>query len=182
MTPEQEEKNKKLLRWLAAGALLMFGFGFALVPIYNVLCKQLGINGKIDLSVRQAAIQEAELKEDFSRNIWVEFVTTMNEQLPWEFYPLHRRVQMHPGGVIHTAYYAKNTTDETMTIQAIPSVTPGRAATYIKKLECFCYEHQTLAPGESAEMPLVFILEDKIPEDINTLTLSYTLFDLTKQS
>lgn len=182
MTPEQEEKNKKLLRWLAAGALCMFGFGFALVPLYNVLCKQLGINGKVELNRRKAQIEAQGITEDFSRTIWVEFVTTMNEQLPWEFYPLHKRVQMHPGGVINTAYYAKNTTEETMTIQAIPSVTPGRAATYIKKLECFCYEHQTLGPGESAEMPLVFILEDKIPDDVNTLTLSYTLFKVSKQS
>ena len=179
MTQEQEEKNKKLLRWLTAGAFGMFCFGFALVPIYNVMCRQLGLNGKIDL---QQAKVEAHSTEDTSRSIYVEFVTTMNEQLPWEFFPMHKKVEMHPGGVINTAYYAKNLTDHAMTIQAIPSVTPGRAAQYIKKLECFCFEHQTLEAGTSAEMPLIFVLNDEIPEDINTLTLSYTLFDLTKRS
>lgn len=169
-------KNRRLLKQLMLLVLLMFGFAFALVPIYNVMCKQLGINGKPDLTQvkRQTALQE-----DTSRDIWVEFDTTMNEQLPWEFRPLHKRVKMHPGGVIHTAYYAKNLTTHPMVIQAIPSITPGRAARYVKKLECFCFSRQGLQPGKSAELPLTFILENDIPKDVKTLTLSYTLFDLT---
>ena len=171
------QKNRRLVRWLLVITLLMFGFGFALVPLYNVICKTTGLNGKMLLSPAEASLQ----KEDLSREVTIEFTTTMNENLPWEFHPMHKKVSMHPGGTIHTAYFAKNLTDKTMTIQAIPSIAPGSAAKYIKKLECFCFTQQTLKGGESAEMPLKFILDADLPKDVTTISISYTLFDLTEQ-
>lgn len=172
------QKNRRLVRRLIFIVLLMFGFGFALVPLYDVVCKATGINGKMLLSPADASLMQ---KEDLSRTVTVEFTTTMNENLPWEFHPMHKQVTMHPGGAIQTAYFAKNLTNKTMTIQAIPSISPGPAAKHVKKLECFCFTQQTLKGGESAEMPLKFILDPDLPSDINTVSISYTLFDLTEK-
>ncbi|MES2211921.1 MAG: cytochrome c oxidase assembly protein [Pseudomonadota bacterium] len=171
-----QQKNRKLVRNLILIVFLMFAFAFALIPLYNVMCKTLGINGKPNMAAINAEVVS---KQDMSRTIRIEFDTTLNEQLKWEFRPLQKTADLHPGGVIQTGYYAKNLTDKTMTIQAIPSVTPGKAAKYIRKLECFCFTSQTLGPHESADLPLTFILEAEIPEDVHTLTLSYTLFDVT---
>lgn len=171
------QKNRRLVQWLVVLTFCMFGFGFALVPLYNVICKVTGINGKMLLSPAEAAMHT----EDTSRTVTVEFTTTMNENLPWEFHPMHKKVSMHPGGSILTAYFAKNLTDKPMTIQAIPSISPGSIAKYIKKLECFCFTQQTLNGGESAEMPLKFILDEHLPKEINTISISYTLFDLTEK-
>lgn len=170
------EKNKKTLKRLLLLVALMFAFAFALIPLYNVMCKTLGLNGKPDLTALKEITGQT---EDTSRDVLVEFDVTHHQHMPWEFYPLHKRVPLHPGGVIHTAYYARNLTDQPMTMQAIPSITPGKAAKYVRKLECFCFTHQTLQPGESAELPLTFILESEVPKDVNTMTLSYTLFDVT---
>ena len=171
-----DEKNQRLVKRLVFITFAMFLFGFALVPIYNVLCKVAGLNGKTD----PAQYGEfANNVEDTSRLVTVEFTTTMNEGLPWEFHPMHKRVEMHPGSSINTAYFAKNLSNATMTIQAIPSVSPGLAAKYIKKLECFCFTKQSLKAGESAEMGLKFILDADLPKEVHTITLSYTLFDLT---
>jgi cytochrome c oxidase assembly protein subunit 11 len=173
-----KQKNRRLVWRLVIITLFMFGFGFALVPLYDVICKATGINGKMLLSPTEAASLQ---KEDVTREVTIEFTTTMNENLPWEFHPMHKQVSMHPGGVIHTAYFAKNLTNKTMTIQAIPSIAPGPAAKHIKKLECFCFTQQTLKGGESAEMPLKFILDPDLPRDIKTISISYTLFDLTEK-
>lgn len=175
----RDEKNQRLLKKLLWITLGMFAFGFAMVPIYNVMCKQLGINGKPSLDVVQAERAAAKQSEDVSRTITVEFVTTMNEETPWEFYPMKTRVDMHPGGSVRTAYYARNLTDKPMVIQAIPSISPGKAARHVKKLECFCFTRQPLGPHETAELPLTFILGSDVPDDVNTMTLAYTLFDVT---
>jgi len=176
------QKNRRLIRWLVVAVIVMFGFAFALIPLYNVMCKNLGINGKPVLDPRIAAIAvQGMAAEQHDRIVTVEFLTTMNESLTWEFHPLHKKADMHPGGTFHTAYYAKNLTDHEMTIQAIPSITPGQAAKYIQKMECFCFTKQTLGAHQSAELPLVFVLDPEIPDDVHTLTLSYTLFDLTEQ-
>jgi cytochrome c oxidase assembly protein subunit 11 len=118
----------------------MFGFGFALVPIYNSLCKTLGINGKVDLTQRASTHG---LKLDKERTITVEFVATQNSTVPWNFYPTVKKVKIHPGEMYRLSFYAENKTDHKIIVQAIPSITPGIAAKYLKKTECFCFAQQT---------------------------------------
>ncbi|OGV29527.1 MAG: cytochrome c oxidase assembly protein [Legionellales bacterium RIFCSPHIGHO2_12_FULL_35_11] len=154
----------------------MFGFGFALVPIYNSLCKALGINGKVILEPQQY-IQSKKSKD--KRLITVEFVATNNSSVPWDFYPKIRKIRVHPGEIAKLEFYAENKTNNVMTVQAIPSVTPGIAAKYIKKTECFCFTQQTLGGHEAMNMPLLFHLDRDLPQSVKTLTLAYTLFDVT---
>lgn len=173
------QKNTRLIIWLTLLVLGMFGFGFALVPIYNSLCKNLGINGKVNLTA--VAYQEVESAIERNREVTVEFVATNNSGVPWAFYPKIRKINVHPGEVAKLAFYAENQTDKRMTVQAIPSVTPGIAAKYIKKTECFCFTQQTLNGHEGMDMPLLFHLDTDLPKNVKTITLAYTLFDVTNR-
>ncbi len=166
--------NKKILILLCFTTLSMFGFGFAMIPLYNVLCKNLGINGKTD---QNAYITSNEI--DLSRSIRVEFMTNNNNYLPWDFYPRLRHIQLHPGENILIYFAAKNNSNRPMTVQAIPSVSPGLAARFLKKTECFCFTQQTFNPGQQRDMPVLFHIDQHLPRDINTITLAYTLFDTT---
>lgn len=169
--------HRKLVIILAVIVLGMFGFGFALVPIYNSLCKSLGINGKTN---PEAVVYDAtKIKIVKDRVVTVEFVATNNSGVPWTFYPKVRKMQLHPGEIARLSFYAENKTNHQMTVQAIPSVTPGIAAKYLKKTECFCFARQTLKGHEAMNMPLLFHLDADLPEKVNTLTLAYTLFDVT---
>lgn len=173
-------KQRKKLPWiLGAIAAGMFGFGFLLVPIYNSLCKNLGINGKTNPEA--IAYNASHAKVDQSREISVEFVATNNAGVPWDFYPKISKITVHPGEIARLAFYAENKTNRRMTVQAIPSVTPGLAAKYLKKTECFCFEHQTLDGHEGMNMPLLFHIDADLPDQIKTITLSYTLFDVTSR-
>lgn len=171
------KSHQKLIIILALVVVGMFGFGFALVPIYNSLCKTLGINGKTNPQSIAYVADPASIVKD--REVLVEFVATNNSGVPWAFYPKTKKVTIHPGEQARLAFYAENKTDHAMTVQAIPSVTPGLAAKYLKKTECFCFTSQTLNGHEAMDMPLLFHLDKALPEDIKTITLSYTLFDLT---
>ncbi|OGV27758.1 MAG: cytochrome c oxidase assembly protein [Legionellales bacterium RIFCSPHIGHO2_12_FULL_37_14] len=173
----KKNQHVKLVGFLFFLALLMFGFGFALVPIYNKMCQALGINGKT--SMLAEAYNEKRAKIDTSRTITVQFMATQRPSLPWAFYPEIKEVKIHPGSVAKLSYYAENTTENEMTVQAIPSVTPGIAAKHIKKTECFCFAKQTLGAHEAMHMPLLFHVDVDLPQNIRTLTLSYTLFDVT---
>jgi cytochrome c oxidase assembly protein subunit 11 len=173
----QNKSHHKLIVILTIAVLGMFGFGFALVPIYNSLCKTLGINGKTNPQTIAYEGNATNIVTD--REVQVEFVATNNSAVPWAFYPKTKKVTIHPGEQVRLAFYAENKTDNKMTVQAIPSVTPGLAAKYIKKTECFCFTQQSLNGHEAMDMPLLFHLDKAIPEDIKTITLSYTLFDLT---
>jgi cytochrome c oxidase assembly protein subunit 11 len=173
----EERKQRKLLVLLALIVLGMFGFGFALVPIYNSICSSLGINGKT--SMKAVDYDESKAKIATDREILVEFIATNNSSVPWAFYPKVKKVRVHPGKIVKLAFYAENKTDHAMTVQAIPSVTPGIAAKYLKKTECFCFTQQTLNGHEAMDMPLLFHLDTDLPKDIKTVTLSYTLFDVT---
>ncbi len=167
----------KLLTLLFAIVIGMFGFGFALVPIYNSLCKTLGINGKTN---PEAIVVDAKkMKVVTSRDVTVEFVATKNSALDWLFYPKTTKVRIHPGEMTRLAFYAENQTKYRMTVQAIPSITPGIAAKYLKKTECFCFTQQTLNGHEGMDMPLLFHLDKDLPEEVKTITLSYTLYDVT---
>lgn len=173
----EEKKQYKLLLILTLIVLGMFAFGFALVPIYNSLCKTLGINGKTNPEAIAYDVSKATI--DKEREILVEFVATNNSGIPWAFYPKTKKIKVHPGAIVKLAFYAENKTDHRMTVQAIPSVTPGIAAKYLKKTECFCFTQQTLNGHEAMDMPLLFHLDTALPENVKTVTLSYTLFDVT---
>jgi cytochrome c oxidase assembly protein subunit 11 len=170
-------KKVKVPLLLTAMAIGMFGFGFALVPIYNSLCQTLGINGKTNKN--PIAYDESKATVDKNREVLVEFVATNNSGVPWAFYPKTSKITVHPGEIARLAFYAENKTKHTMTVQAIPSITPGIAAKYLKKTECFCFERQTLEGHEGMNMPLLFHLDPDLPPQIKTITLAYTLFDVT---
>lgn len=174
------KKQRKLLLLLGAIVLGMFAFGFALVPIYNSLCKTLGINGKTNTEA--IAYDAANAKVVKNREVLVQFVATNNSGVPWAFYPKVKEIKVHPGEIAKLAFYAENKTDHPMVVQAVPSVTPGIAAKYLKKTECFCFTQQTLNGHEAMNMPLLFHLDPELPGNINTITLSYTLFDVTDRA
>lgn len=158
----------------------MFGFGFALVPIYNSLCKSLSINGKV--YGREAISEGATRVIAHDRWVTVEFVATKSGGVAWSFYPKIQKIKVHPGEIAKLAFYAENTTSHRMTVQAIPSVTPGIAAKYLKKTECFCFTQQTLNGHEAMNMPLLFHLDADLPTDVNTVTLAYTLYDVSDRA
>lgn len=176
-TDNPQKSTKRLVVKLSAIVVGMFIFGFALVPIYNVMCKTLGINGKTS-----GEVQAMGSHIDKSRNITVLFLATNNARLDWKFRPETQKIVVHPGENARIAYFAENNTNQTMTVQAIPSVSPGVAANYLLKTECFCFTQQTLKPHEKMDMPLLFHLDPDLPKNINTVTLSYTLFDVTKNA
>lgn len=173
-----QKKHVKLVTALTLIVLGMFAFGFALVPIYNSLCKALGINGKV---VLEAVQYDASQQKQTDREVTVEFVATNNSGIPWAFYPKTKKVKIHLGEIAKLAFYAENKTSNKMTVQAIPSVTPGLAAKYIKKTECFCFTQQTLGGHEAMNMPLLLHIDPDLPKDIKTITLAYTLFDVTNR-
>ena len=170
------KKLKKHLIIMAFSVLFMFGFCYAMVPFYNVMCKATGLNGKVDNSRALPGIT----KVDTSRTVTIELTSMLNQNLPGEFKSEHKKITLHPGEYVSTSYWVKNLTDKPMTVQAIPSVSPGIAATHIKKIECFCFTHQDLAPYQGMDMPLRFTIDPALPNSVKTLTLAYTLFDTTK--
>lgn len=164
----------------------MFGFSFALIPLYSVFCKVTGLNGKVDTK-HPGVFTRYKMESDnadprYARVITVEFDVNRNQKMACEIIPEHPAVQVKPGELSTTSYYVKNLTDKRMVIQAIPSISPGTVAKYLKKLECFCFTPQELKPYESQKLSLRFWLEPEIPDNIHRLTLSYTLFDVTAMS
>ncbi|SUI90926.1 cytochrome c oxidase assembly protein [Shewanella morhuae] len=173
--PDKLKSNHKLISMLVMGCIGMFGFGFALVPLYDVLCDKLGINGK---TANTASSYQA-ITVDTSRIVTVEFISQVQTGMPWKFEPQTKRLEVHPGELIHTVFLARNVSDRATVGQAIPSVSPGQGAAYFNKTECFCFNQQHLAASTSAELPLIFFVDPQLPESIHTLTLSYTLYDIT---
>ncbi|MDF2152726.1 cytochrome c oxidase assembly protein [Vibrio sp. CAU 1672] len=168
--------NRKLTAKLVLATMLMFGFGFALVPLYDVMCDALGINGKTN---QAAVIQPQGMQPDLTRSIRVEFMAHVTPGMPWEFKPKVTSMEVHPGEVIQTEFVAVNQSGDMLVGQAVPSVAPGQGATYFNKIECFCFNQQPLDARQQASMPLIFYIEPDIPESIHTLTLSYTLYKLS---
>ncbi|MEZ8725817.1 cytochrome c oxidase assembly protein [Vibrio cyclitrophicus] len=174
----KKRSTKKLTGYLVLSVVAMFGFGFALVPLYDVMCDALGINGKTNTV---SAVQPQGMQPDYSRTVRVEFMSHIKPDMPWQFSPEVQVLEVHPGEVIQTNYIAKNLSGASLVGQAVPSVSPGMGATYFNKMECFCFNQQPLEGHKSAEMGLIFYIEPDIPELIHTLTLSYTLFNITSQ-
>lgn len=157
-------------------AILMFGFSFALVPLYNLLCKK-GV-----YTVVRSNEKLNQITPDFTRKMNIQFVTTNNANLPWEFYPTTNNIDTYPDQTVRVTFFAKNNSNKTMTIQAVPSYSPSSIIPYFHKTECFCFNKQTLKAGESITMPVVFFIDKEAPRDIQMITLAYTLFDITPKS
>jgi len=170
------QANQQTLVKLLVVACAMFGFGFALVPFYRVLCDALGLNSVVK------ADAVANTQVDTGRFLIVEFDANLRSNLPWTFTPLEKSVRIHPGALTQVTYEVRNRSDRPVTGQAIPSFGPQQAGRYFKKLDCFCFTQQTLAPGEARRMPVVFVVEPDLPRDINTVTLSYTFFEVEGKS
>lgn len=168
--------NRRLAVKLFGVTVLMFGFGYALVPLYDVFCEITGLNGKTGRLTDEAAVA---LVADESRLVTVEFVTSVATTLPWGFEPTVAQVKVHPGVETLVMFEAVNRTDHAIVGQAVPSVAPSAAARYFSKTECFCFTQQELAPGEAKQMPVRFVVNPRLPEHIRTLTLGYTFFETT---
>ncbi|CRM14701.1 cytochrome C oxidase assembly protein [Pseudomonas sp. FH4] len=163
----------RLVTRLLILVLAMFAFGFALVPIYDVMCKAFGINGKT------AGQYEGSQVVDPSRQVRVQFLSTNAIDMVWEFHSKADEIVVNPGAVNEMVFVAFNPSNKPMTAQAIPSISPAEAAMYFHKTECFCFTQQVLQPGERIEMPVRFIVDRDMPKDVKHLTLAYTLFDIT---
>lgn len=173
--PNTQKKNNRMVVKLLAIVVGMFGFGFALVPLYDVLCDALGINGKTS---ETAAVYEA-VEIDESRLVTVDFITRINTGMPWEFRTETKQVKVHPGQLNQVDFYVKNPASTAIVGQAVPSVSPGPAAIYMNKTECFCFEQQTLQAGEEMLMPMQFYVDPQLPDDITYFTVQYTLYNVT---
>lgn len=173
-TPQQQAKNRRTLLLLSVLAVGMFGFGFALVPLYGLLCNLTGapsvaqrLDAQPAASNPQAVVQE--------RWVTVKFDGTVHPELPWAFRPLERTLRVHPGEMHEVRFVAENRSSTSTTGQAIPNVAPWQATPYFSKMECFCFRQQTLAGNQVLEMPLRFLVSPDLPEEIDALTLSYNL-------
>ena len=171
--------NRRMMGKLLVVAVLMFGFGYALVPAYRAICDALGIN-VLSLAeqrrVDAAAGRGGNTQVDRSRTITVEF--DANARGPWDFKPAMASLQVHPGELATVMYEFRNRQDRTMAAQAIPSYAPKQAMAHFNKLECFCFNQYTLRPGESKQWPVAFVIDPKLPKDVTTITLSYTFFEV----
>jgi cytochrome c oxidase assembly protein subunit 11 len=177
MKKEGKVSHTRLIMILVFGIIFMFGFCYMLIPLYNLICKKEGINGK---AANSATVVNPNMQVDYSRTIKVDFTTTTNGNLKFKFIPLNRHFDIHPGERKLVYFYAENLTGQDITVQAIPSITPTDAARFLKKTECFCFTQQYFFKGEKADMPVYFFIEPEIGKDIKEVTLSYTLFDASK--
>ena len=165
------KKNKRLVIKLLGLVLGSILFAFALVPLYNLICTVTGLNGKTN-----SVADESTTKVDLTRSIKVEFTSTVMPGLGWNFYPNQSSVNVHPGEILAVTFTAKNITNGVVAGQAIPSLSPGQASPYFKKLECFCFQRQELKAGETKIMPLRFFVSNDLPQDVKEMTLSYSFF------
>jgi len=167
---EIQRSNRRLGTRLAVVVMAMFGFGFALVPFYEKICEVTGLR-----NIAQADTVNTQI--DSSRMVRIEFDTNVRN-LPWQFKPKEPIIAVHPGALTQATFEVVNTTDRPVTGQAIPSYGPQYAAQYFRKLDCFCFAKQTLAPGERRLMPVVFVIDPAAPRELTTISLSYTFFEV----
>ena len=183
MSEKQQKQNRKVVGIAGLVAVGMFGFGFALIPLYNVFCDAFGINGSFT-AIEDGTYNPSEETQkalangvDTSRTISMQFLASDSIGLNLDFRPLTKRLEFNPGQVEEVSYYIKNRSDKTITIQAIPDITPNLAKKYLAKIECFCFRQQTLKPGEERNMPLRFVVNSAIPDSIELLTITYRFID-----
>ena len=170
--PKRARENRRMLVRLSVVALAMFGFGYALVPLYDAICVALGVDSLVERSAAPANTQV-----DGSRTITVELDANAHN-LPWQFRPLVRHITVHPGEVATVEYEIANVRSEPVSAQAVPSYGPARAGEYFHKMECFCFKQQTLAANETRRFPVVFFVDPNLPKYVRTITLSYTFFEV----
>ena len=177
-----QRDNRRMLMKLSVIAALMFGFGYALVPMYRAICTALGIN-VLSLSelltssgLAGARERKASTQIDYSRKVTIEF--DANARGPWDFKPALRSIELHPGEMATVMYEFRNVQDRTMAAQAIPSYAPQQAGAHFNKIECFCFNEYVLQAGERKQWPVVFYVDPKLPKDVTTITLSYTFFEV----
>jgi cytochrome c oxidase assembly protein subunit 11 len=178
-TQKLKRLNRDMLFKLVIVVFAMSGFGYAMVPMYKSICEALGVNVLARGDVGSAygtKVGDVNTQVDPSRSIQVQF--DANARGPWEFHPEQSEVTVHPGQLTTVMYEFRNTQSRTMTAQAIPSYAPGVAQSHFTKVECFCFNQQTLAPGESKRWPVIFVVDSKLPRDVKTITLSYTFFEV----
>jgi len=161
---------------LAMLAVLMFGFGYALVPLYDKFCEITGLGGRTGQQVAESKSPQA-MSVDTSRTITVHFDANVNSRLPWRFEPVEPMMEVHPGRLYETSYVAHNDSAHSVVAQAVPSVAPGQAALYFNKTECFCFTEQVLGPGESRDMPVRFFVDPALPGRVELVTLSYIIYE-----
>lgn len=172
MSQRDKKRHTTLLLALAVG---MFGFAFALVPLYDVFCEITGLNGKTSGQAELLAeIDRSAAQED--REVKIEFLASVARGMSWEFRPMDKEIIVRPGTMNKTTFFVRNRSNKTVIGQAVPSVSPGQAAQYLKKIECFCFEQQELMAGAEMEMGVTFYVDAELPAHINELTLSYTMF------
>ena len=178
--PTLRRDNRQLLGKLCLVTAVMFGFGYALVPMYEAICTALGINvltlNEQRTSAHAARADRTNTQVDTSRTITIEF--DANARGPWDFKPAVRSVQVHPGELMTVMYEFRNRQPRAMAAQAIPSYAPKQATSHFNKMECFCFAEHTLKPGESKQWPVTFVIDPKLPKDVATITLSYTFFEV----
>jgi len=178
MDPQISQRNRRTAIVLSLVVLGMFGFGFAMVPLYNLICQVTGVQSvALRTSVEPDEIKQS-VAVDPNRRVTVKFDTTVNPNLPWEFEARTNVIEVMPGEVMEVMFLARNRSNSAVTGQAIPSVVPWQATGFFSKLECFCFNKQTLAGGELAEMPLRFVVSPDLPANIESLTLSYNFMRL----
>jgi cytochrome c oxidase assembly protein subunit 11 len=170
--------NTQMLGKLVVVAMLMFGFGYALVPVYKKICELTGVNILTSKDMKVDGIGNTQV--DKTRTVTIEF--DANAHGPWRFRPTMNSMQVHPGEMVQVVYEVVNTQARSIVAQAIPSYAPQQAAQHFKKLECFCFKQQTLAPNEARQMPVVFYVDPALPKDVKVITLSYTFFEISGAS
>ncbi len=182
-TKTTASNNKTAVKLLIV-VIAMFGFGYALVPLYSVVCQFFGVgrfadieSGTYDPSAQQQVVKDMAAHKDLARNVKIEFITALNSGMKWEFKALQKEVVVHPGVMNSVDFYAKNLTGRDVIAQAVPRILPGNATKYFTKIECFCFTQQTFKKGEARKMPLKFMVNPDLPKNIDTITLSYTFFD-----
>ena len=171
----QKQNNATLVGKLCFIVIAMFGFGFAMVPLYDVFCDITGLNGKVDVQVASDVAYEVVP----NRSVSLEFVTSVNNSAPIEFHAETSKMKVNPGKYYVVYFNATNTTEDYLTGQAIPSFSPGLAAKYLEKTECFCFTQQVFKPGETKRMPVRFVLNPELPDKFTDVTLAYTFFDVS---
>ena len=165
-------ENNNLLRKLIVVAIIMFAFGYALVPLYKKICE---VTGVYDL-IKPDEIVNTQVDE--SRTVVMEFDANTRSEIGWQLVPLDFKMDVHPGELVHATFRLTNPTDTSFDAQAIPSYGPQHAAQFVKKLECFCFTQQTINAGETRDFSVVFVLDPTLPSDVGTVTLSYTMFEI----
>ncbi len=170
--PQQSISNRSLTARLLVFAVAMFAFGFVVLPpLYDVFCDITGFGGRANATA-VTAIEEP----DLTRTVRVEFVTTVNEYAPWSFSADVDSMEIHPGQLYFATFSATNHSAQQLTGQAVPSIAPVAANEHFKKIECFCFTSQEFAASERRSLPLQFIVDPDLPDYVDTITLSYTMF------